>query len=133
MTERSVERFLNYVDDPRGELWSLRVRSKPTRTEIGVGETDRNPFHIVLDGVGSNALAEYVRATPEQRHAGHHSVDIRTGEPAYFSIGEAGDGRWRLMFSRRSGDVELFVDQPTMSAIVEAITGSIDSRSGLPL
>ena len=132
MTETSVERFLNYVDDPRGEPWTLRVRSDPTTTEIAIGEVDRDAFSIVLDRLGSNAFAEYLRVTPEQRQAAHRSVDVRTGEWAYFNIAEAGDGRWRLMFSRRGGDVELFVDQPAMSAIVEAITGSIDSKSASP-
>jgi hypothetical protein len=84
----------------------------------------------VLDANSATAFATYVRAWGETSDSEHHSLDAHRGEEAYFHIKRYDEGRWRFMFSRMGGDVELYVDQQTMDAIVEAITGAIDSASG---
>jgi hypothetical protein len=129
VTEGAVERFPNYIDGPDGELWTVRIRSTPTETVLLIGEADRDPFDIVLDGPSARAFASYVRAASEAHDSEHHSVDSRQGEWAYFHVTPTSNGQWRLMFSRDGGDVELEVDEPTMRAIVDAITSTIDPRS----
>ena len=129
MSKEHVAQFVNRVDDPAGEQWTIRIRRKNDEVTLEVGESPEHSLPFVFRSETALAFAEYLRAAGVQRDAVHRSVDSRNGEEIYVRIDRPENGPWRIFLSRKGGDVELFVDDSTMERLVETIASALEGGS----